>query len=139
MCERLISAANAQRRGDGPVLASSRFGNVLASQGSVMQVFARQIAAGGPVTLTDRQMTRFIMTLEQAVELVMEAVFMAQGGEVFVTKMPIVRIEDLAGVMTEEMAPAKGFTAEEIEVHIVLDKCCVAIMFELLFCMGIRS
>ena len=119
MCERLISAANAQRRGDGPVLASSRFGNVLASQGSVMQVFARQIAAGGPVTLTDRQMTRFIMTLEQAVELVMEAVFMAQGGEVFVTKMPIVRIEDLAGVMIEEMAPAKGFAPEDIEVQVI--------------------
>lgn len=119
MCERLISAANAQRRGNGPILASSRFGNVLASQGSVMHVFARQIVAGGPVTLTDLRMTRFIMTLKQAVKLVMDAVFKAHGGEVFVTKMVIVRIEDLAEVMIEELAPAQGFEPDEIEVKVI--------------------
>mgnify|MGYP001277896788 CR=1 FL=1 len=72
MCERLITAANAQRRGEQPILASSRFGNVLGSSGSVIPVFARQIAAGGPVRLTDPDMTRFIMTLSQAVQLVLD-------------------------------------------------------------------
>lgn len=119
MCERLITAADAQRHGDGTILASSRFGNVLGSRGSVMPLFARQIAAGGPVRLTDTNMTRFIMTLKQAVQLVIDAVFWAHGGEVFVTKMPVVRIEDLAAVMIQELAPAHGFAAEQIEVEII--------------------
>ena len=118
MCERLITAANAQRRGKRPILASSRFGNVLGSRGSVIPVFANQIRAGGPVTLTDPDMTRFIMTLSQAVQLVVDAVFWAQGGEVFVTKMPVIRIEDLAIAMVEELAPEFGHDAASIEVRV---------------------
>ena len=118
MGERLMTAANACRRGETPVFSSSRFGNVLGSRGSVIPLFARQIAAGGPLTLTDPGMTRFIMTLKQAVKLVMESVFMAQGGEVFVTKMPIVCIQDLAVVMIEELAPVHGFDPGQIEVKV---------------------
>ena len=119
MGERLMTAANVQRRGSKPIFTSSRFGNVLGSRGSVLSIFEQQIAAGGPVTLTDRSMTRFIMTLEQAVELMVDAVFMAWGGEVFVSKMPIARIEDLAAVMIEELAPAYGFAADQIEVKVI--------------------
>lgn len=108
MGERLMTAANAVRRGARPLFGSTRFGNVLGSRGSVIPLFANQIAAGGPVTLTDPRMTRFIMTLEQAVALVMESVFFLRGGEVFVTKMPVVRIVDLARVMIEELAPRYG-------------------------------
>ena len=115
MGERLMTAANAHRRGAGPVFASTRFGNVLGSRGSVMPLFRRQIAAGGPVTLTDPRMTRFIMTLEEAVRLVMESTFLARGGEVFVTKMPVARIADLAAVMIQELAPQYGFAPEQIE------------------------
>lgn len=104
MGERLMTAANAQRRGSGPIFFSTRFGNILGSRGSVIPVFKRQIAAGGPVTLTDPNMTRFIMTLKEAVELVMESVFLACGGEVLVTKMPAVRIADLARVMIDKLA-----------------------------------
>ena len=104
MGERLITAADRRRRGAGPVFASTRFGNVLGSRGSVIPLFQRQIAAGGPVTLTDPGMTRFIMTLQEAVGLTLDSVFMARGGEVFVTKMPVVRIEDLARVMVEELS-----------------------------------
>lgn len=119
MGERLMTAANALRRGDGPVFASTRFGNVLGSRGSVIPLFHEQIAAGGPVTLTDPRMTRFIMTLEEAVRLVMESVFLARGGEVFVTKMPVVRIPDLARVMVDELAGIHGHAPDDIEIAVV--------------------
>jgi FlaA1/EpsC-like NDP-sugar epimerase len=106
MGERLVTAANANRRSPTPMLASVRFGNVLGSRGSVVPVFKRQIAAGGPVTLTDERMTRFIMAVEDAARLVLESVTLMRGGEVFVTKMPVVRIADLAQTMIEELAPS---------------------------------
>jgi len=116
MGERLMTAANAQRRDDGPIFASTRFGNVLGSRGSVIPLFRRQIAQGGPLTLTDSRMTRFIMTLEEAVRLVMESTFLAQGGEVFVTKMPIVKIPDLAQVMVQELSAEAGYSPEQVEI-----------------------
>lgn len=122
MGERLMTAANAYRRGNGPIFASTRFGNVLGSRGSVIPLFKRQIAQGGPVTLTDPQMTRFIMTLEEAVRLVMESTFMARGGEVFVTKMPAIRISDLAVVMIEELAPVYGHDPTQIQIEIIGSK-----------------
>lgn len=122
MGERLMTAANAYRRGNGPIFASTRFGNVLGSNGSVIPLFKRQIAAGGPVTLTDPRMSRFIMTLEEAVRLVMESTFLARGGEVFVTKMPVARIADLAAVMIQELAPLHGFAPAQIEVKVIGNK-----------------
>jgi FlaA1/EpsC-like NDP-sugar epimerase len=122
MAERLLTAANAQRRGNGPIFASTRFGNVLGSSGSVMPLFRRQIARGGPVTLTDTRMTRFIMTLQEAVQLVLDSVFLAHGGEVFVTKMPVVRIVDLAAVMIAELAPLYGFAPEHIATETIGSK-----------------
>ncbi len=117
MGERLLTAANALRHGDRPIFASTRFGNVLGSRGSVIPLFMRQIASGGPVTLTDENMTRFIMSLEEAVSLVTNSVFLAKGGEVFVTKMHVVRIVDLAEVMIEELASRYGYKACEIKIE----------------------
>ncbi len=122
MGERLMTAANVYRREEGPVFASTRFGNVLGSRGSVVPLFRRQIAAGGPVTLTDREMSRFIMTIHEAVRLVIDSVFLAQGGEVFVTKMPVIRIADLAEVMIEELAPAHGYKPDQIQVKVIGSK-----------------
>lgn len=119
MGERLMTAANAQRRGSGPIFASTRFGNVLGSRGSVIPLFKRQIAQGGPVTLTDPGMSRFIMTLPEAVRLVMDSTFLARGGEVFVTKMPIVSIADLAAVMVEVLAPAYGYETSKIKIEVI--------------------
>jgi len=117
MGERLITAANAKKfNGEGPVFSSIRFGNVLGSRGSVVQVFREQIARGGPVTLTDRCMTRFIMSLDQAVGLVLGSVELARGGEVFITKMPVIRIEDLAIVMIELLAPRYGYRPQDIDI-----------------------
>lgn len=104
MGERLMTAANNVSRGNGPVFASTRFGNVLGSSGSVIPIFRNQILEGGPLTLTDRGMTRFVMSISEAVELVLNSVVEAKGGEVFVTKMPVLRIEDLAVAMSDELS-----------------------------------
>lgn len=107
MGERLMTAAaetygkpiGRAQNGPGTIFASTRFGNVLGSRGSVVPLFKRQIESGGPITLTDRRMTRFIMTLQEATALVLDSVWIATGGEVMVTKMPVARIEDIAHVM----------------------------------------
>ncbi|MEW6218606.1 MAG: polysaccharide biosynthesis protein [Thermodesulfobacteriota bacterium] len=116
MGERLMTAANSSRGEGGPVFTSTRFGNVLGSRGSVIPIFRQQIARGGPVTLTHREMTRFVMSIEEAVRLVIDSVELARGGEVFITKMPVVTIEDLAAVMIEELAPQHGRDPRTIEV-----------------------
>ncbi len=119
MGERLITAANSSKRGEGPIFASTRFGNVLGSRGSVLPIFRKQIAQGGPLTLTDPEMTRFIMSIEQSVRLVIESCGLARGGEVFITKMPVIRILDLAHVMIEELAPQYGHAAEDIKIETI--------------------
>lgn len=123
MGERLISATNSSLRGkDGPILVSTRFGNVLGSRGSVIPIFRDQIRRGGPVTLTDPEMTRFIMSIQEAVKLVIESSALACGGEVFITKMPIIRIQDLAEVMIEELAPGYGHNPDTIKINIIGSK-----------------
>lgn len=106
MGERLMTAASLSNRNSKTIFASTRFGNVLGSRGSVVPLFRRQIENGGPITLTDPEMTRFIMTLEDAVSLVLRSAFLAVGGEVFITKMPVVRIEHIAECMRERLASA---------------------------------
>lgn len=122
MGERLITAANASQNAGDTIFSSTRFGNVLGSNGSVVPIFARQIEKGGPVTLTDPEMTRFIMSMSQAVELVVNSAELARGGEVFVTKMPVIKISDLAEVMIEELAPRYGYKAEDIKIKVIGSK-----------------
>jgi FlaA1/EpsC-like NDP-sugar epimerase len=83
----------------------------------VIPIFKRQIAAGGPVTLTDDRMTRFIMGIQQSAGLVLDAVHLMRGGEVFVTKMPTVRIADLARVLIAELAERSGYRPDDIDVE----------------------
>jgi FlaA1/EpsC-like NDP-sugar epimerase len=118
MGERLVAAANIAKR-DGQILACTRFGNVLGSRGSVVPIFREQIRRGGPITLTDGGMTRFIMTLAESVDLILESAALARGGEVFITKMRTVRIADLARAMIAELAPDFGVDPANIEIKII--------------------
>ena len=108
LAEKLVSAATSYRGRHRTTFASVRFGNVLGSRGSAIEAFARQIAAGGPVTVTDASMTRFVMTTDRAVDLVIQASEVARGGEVFVFKMPVARLEDLVSGTIEHFAPRVG-------------------------------
>ena len=119
MGERLITAANASSSNSSTIFCSTRFGNVLGSSGSVIPIFKAQIAKGGPVTLTDSEMTRFVMSAEEACELVIETAIIAKGGEVFITKMPVIRIIDLAEVMIEELSPHYGHDPNDIKIETI--------------------
>ncbi|AKF06989.1 UDP-N-acetylglucosamine 4,6-dehydratase [Sandaracinus amylolyticus] len=104
MGERLVTAANQIRGPRRTRFASVRFGNVIGSRGSVLPIFASQLLGQEPLTLTDDAMTRYVMTIEEAAELVLQAGARMKGGEVFVTKMRALRIADLAHAMAELLA-----------------------------------
>jgi UDP-N-acetylglucosamine 4,6-dehydratase/5-epimerase len=116
MGERLMAAANEMRGTARAVFAAVRFGNILGSNGSVAGIFQQQIARGGPVTLTDQRMTRFVMGLEHAVQLVLRAAEICVGGELFVLKMPALRIADLARTMIRRLAPEHSHSPAAIAV-----------------------
>lgn len=89
------------RSSNSTVICSTRYGNVMASRGSVIPLFIEQILAGKPITITDPDMTRFMMTLEDAVELVMFAFQNGRPGEIFVQKAPAATIDTLARSICE--------------------------------------
>ncbi len=114
--EGLITAANRIDPNARTVFSSTRFGNVLGSRGSVVPIFRKQISKGENITLTHRDMTRFIMGVSDAVRLVLDSTCLARGGEIYVTKMPIIRIRELAEVMIEQLAPLNDRSKESIRI-----------------------
>jgi len=100
LAERL-TIASISYRSKTPILYSVRFGNVLWSRGSVAELFLNQIRHGQPLTVTDENMTRFTMTADEAIDLILSTSKIAKGGEVFVLKMKVMKIIDLAKAMIE--------------------------------------
>jgi FlaA1/EpsC-like NDP-sugar epimerase len=96
LAERIMSAAQFTRGPSRTKFATVRFGNILMSRGSVLPLFIEQSKKGKPLTLTDPLMTRFVMTKERAVELILKAAQISLGGETFVLKMPVVKMGDVA-------------------------------------------
>jgi UDP-N-acetylglucosamine 4,6-dehydratase/5-epimerase len=95
MMEKVMVAASRNLEGTNIVICGTRYGNVMASRGSVIPLFVDQVLAGKPITVTDPTMTRFMMTLEDAVDLVLYAFEHGQNGDMFVQKAPAATVETL--------------------------------------------
>lgn len=113
--ERLIIQANLEPSPTQYVCI--RGGNVLGTNGSVVPFFADQIKRFKKIKLTDKRMTRYFLTLPQAIHLLFKASEVSHGGETFVMKMPACKIADLAEVMIEELAPNEKIEIEEVGVR----------------------
>ena len=101
LSEKVMVAKSRNLNGSGTVFCGTRYGNVMASRGSVIPLFVNQIKQNQPLTVTDPDMTRFMMTLEDAVELVLFAFKNGENGDIFVQKSPASTIADLAQALKE--------------------------------------
>ena len=119
LAERLMISSNVYSGRDGTKFSCVRFGNVLNSRGSVIPIFKKQIKNGGPLTITDERMTRFVMHIHEAAKLILNAGSLSDGGEIFILKMPSVRVSDLAEAMIEYYAPKYGYDTADIEIEVI--------------------
>jgi len=100
--EKLVLQGNLSRNNQGTILACVRYGNVLRSRGSVVPFFRSLLAQKKTLTITDKAMTRFLLTLNDAIDLVLYAVEHAQGGDIYVRKSPAAQVLDMAAILSEE-------------------------------------
>ena len=116
MMEKIVCSQN--QFGGDTVFCCVRYGNVMGSRGSVIPLFRRQIEEDAPLTLTVPHMSRFMMTLDQSVDLVMHAMTKAQGGEVFVHKAPACTMQALAEAMRIKYSPrGEGHPIEVVGIR----------------------
>ena len=103
MMEKVMVAVSRNLEGTGTVICATRYGNVMASRGSVIPLFVDQVLQGQPITVTDPAMTRFMMTLDDAVELVLYAFSNGSNGDIFVQKAPAAAVAVLAEALLDVM------------------------------------
>lgn len=115
--ERLFTAANYYKGTNKTIFSTVRFGNILGSRGSVYPVFKKQIEKGGPITLTDRNMTRFVMTIADSLDFVFKATKLAMGGETFISKMPVITMDDFLEIMLDMHAPKD--MRDKIKINVI--------------------
>lgn len=101
MAEKVLISRARSMFSEGPILCATRYGNVMASRGSVIPLFIERIQAGQPMMLTDPDMTRFMMSLEDSVDLVLHAFMNGEQGDIFVQKAPACTIATLAKALSE--------------------------------------
>jgi FlaA1/EpsC-like NDP-sugar epimerase len=116
LSERLILSAEEYKGKRKTNFTSVRFGNVIGSRGSVIPLFINQILKNKEITITDPEMTRFLMSIPQAANLVFKAAMYSNGGELFILKMPVVRVIDIAEVLIEIISEIKGFKKNEVKI-----------------------
>ncbi len=103
MMEKVMVATSRNLEGTGTVICGTRYGNVMASRGSVIPLFVKQVYDGQPITITEPEMTRFMMTLSDAVDLVLYAFEHGHNGDIFVQKSPAATIDTLTRAILELM------------------------------------
>ncbi|MCY6370406.1 SDR family NAD(P)-dependent oxidoreductase [Clostridium ganghwense] len=117
LAEKLVQAANFNKGNCRTKFVAVRFGNVMGSRGSVIPLFKKQIQESGKITVTDPEMTRFMMTLSQAVKLIMTSPQKAVGGEIFILKMPVIKLQHIAEIVVEETCSKLNINREEVEIQ----------------------
>jgi len=119
LAEKLMTDANFYKGPRETIFSCVRFGNVLFSRGSVIPLFEEQIRQKKLITITDPKMTRFMMSINNTIELVFKATLIAKGGEIFILKMPVVKLGDLADVVIKEYAEKYKFKPSEIKKEVI--------------------
>ena len=114
--EKLVSAEASDK--SNTIFASVRFGNVFQTRGSILPRIEKQISNGGPITLTNPEMKRFFMTKDDAINLIISATTVAKGGETFVLKMPLIKLNELFDAMKDILSPKYGYTPSQIKTKI---------------------
>lgn len=115
LAEKLITDANFYKGTSKTIFSSVRFGNVLFSRGSVVPLFEEQIKKKKMITITNPKMTRFMMSKENAIELIFKATLMARGGEVFILKMPVIELGNLADVAISSFSQKYHLNEDDIK------------------------
>ena len=115
--EKLLAAEALDK--SNTIFASVRFGNVFHTRGSILPRIEKQISNGGPITLTNPEMKRFFMTKDDAINLIISATTIAKGGETFVLKMPLIRLDDLFEAMKDLLSSKYDYTPSQIKSKII--------------------
>ncbi len=115
--ERMLVASENNKGTSRTIFSIVRFGNVIGSRGSVIPLFINQIVNDKRITVTNQEMSRFMMTMNQATQLTIKAMKEAKGGEIFVLKMPVILLRDLVRVITEETCKKYHINADEVKIQ----------------------